>query len=244
MAIETFTERAEEIPQDELTAEYAAKLLFHSFRFSQGSPGTQRLLFQFIHELHPDWRINVDMNEAVLARANNLVNNYMFKKGGSNRRSVHALKTGFQDGQNKNISKSDTRESIQDMLTIMADNLESYIPKDEDNIPKLAHAIMLDIAESDGDYLLRDSNRRPHVLASDGNKKSPFTDPWFSFICFYALEGNTTGISEFDELFAEISKVIRSAKAGDPSNNLIRHIIDIYAKRHPDIKIALEQQGD
>lgn len=57
------------ITEKELSTEYAAKLIFNSFNFSQGSWVMQRRFFSYFHEIHPEWRIISHKQEEMIKKA-------------------------------------------------------------------------------------------------------------------------------------------------------------------------------
>lgn len=60
-----------------LDLDYASKLLFLSFRFSQGkSDELQREIFKFLKVVHPEWQMDLDFQKNLTQKTEGIVKKY------------------------------------------------------------------------------------------------------------------------------------------------------------------------
>ena len=63
----------------QLTPEYAARLIFWSYNLSQGNPGLQREIFEYLHGVHPEWQITNEMKQPIFDKSFEIANKYLNK---------------------------------------------------------------------------------------------------------------------------------------------------------------------
>ena len=61
----------------ELTPEYAARLIFWSFKLSQGNTELHREIFEYIHSIQPQWRITGEMKDEIIQKSVEISNKYL-----------------------------------------------------------------------------------------------------------------------------------------------------------------------
>lgn len=173
-----------------LTVPVARQVLFYSFYFSQGTPEIQENLFTYIHLIRPAWRLDNENWDALFALASPI---------------EHFANLGFheffQAGQDRIIEELD---AIVPYLYLIL-NGNPALPAIRD---VLVGELMADIIAKDYRYLV-EYGRRPktevtYAAQHPGYGYNPMIDPYLSHFCYYALLGNTCGVPEFDELFAEV----------------------------------------
>ncbi len=202
--------------------EKISKLLFLSFRFSQGDNGVQRLIFRYLHKLHPDWRISDSSKDSIY---NNLLEPVTkFVLPGKERSTI--LHT---DKKSLSSPTKLTPEMIGIVLQQEIDILQEILA---DTKPGEGHATIIRlewemkyhlqprvdlidkvtgrIGEKDYDNLVDHSGRV---------RTNPNKDRWTSHLIDYALKGKATGVPEYDQMFAEIKDNLYLTLKTNPSSH-------------------------
>ncbi|OGE15838.1 hypothetical protein A3F00_03335 [Candidatus Daviesbacteria bacterium RIFCSPHIGHO2_12_FULL_37_11] len=170
------------ITEKALTSEYAAQLLYHSFRFSQGDFRMQRSLFSYIHELHPFWRIYSEQEE--------IIKNMLIKPF-----SMHTA--GFRH----------IRVGIADLNRQLSGELKYFVDTLNENPNQDQYIYPYENAAMAREFILRDYKFLCDIWGRTRLHPNPevFTeDPFASFFRYYILEEQTTGLEEFDQMFSDI----------------------------------------
>lgn len=81
---------------------------------------------------------------------------------------------------------------------------------------------------------LVESEGRPRTGTEE--RKSDLADPFLSHICEYGIKGKTTGLPEYDQLFAEIMGYLKKQVEPD----LLKQVIQAYNKKHPGTEAHFE----
>ncbi|MES2315357.1 MAG: hypothetical protein V4486_01325 [Patescibacteria group bacterium] len=171
-----------------LTPEEAAKLLFLTFRFSQGDEKLQRNIMLWIHDVFPKYRIRNETHGQLDDLATNMATKYIFKS--PTPRHVPNINDGVKGFQEKDI-----REQI----TVWSTSFESILDGDNNDYLR-TNEILDNITYS---LLLRDHK---YLVERGGrpnqNKKME------SQVISHALNHRPTGSPEFDLMFSKISENI------------------------------------
>jgi hypothetical protein len=214
------------------TKEKAKKLLFLSFRFSQGSSPLQQLLFLWLHQRYPEWRIDEETAKQIEKESS-----HVFKK--------------FLNGNNSPIHHtSATNEDIEDSLRVqinyMRDILEGKTLEEimeetiKNPIPDITYKIIY------RDNLYYDRGGRPGRRGtSEDNSPTPLEDKYLSHFCYYGLQGHPTGSKEFDQLFKEVRDyaitVVQEENMNIDLFDAINQVIRNYNIYHPDNRVSIEK---
>jgi hypothetical protein len=159
-----------------------AKLLFLSFRFSQGFPDLQKEIFKYLHREHPEWKMRTDSKSAIIESLREKVQ-YVLK-----------LQTHTRVDEANIASELENR--LQQMTVII--NSEKKI--DESPICRTIFTLML---QQDRKYLcLSENNARPRLDPhADANT---FVDAHFSHVCHFVIQGNPTGHPALDGMCTDL----------------------------------------
>lgn len=201
----------------ELSCQKAAKILFLSFKYSQGSPSIQHKFFCYFAKQNCDWRIN-DSDKTLIAELT-------MKRIGS---FLKPKKLDMGDGRVRRFHKSLDRSDIDSGLSEEITNFVEFFNKRPVTEPPSIESISYDIAYRD--YSLTVQSSRPRSTHSTDNAN---TDPYLSHICFYGLEGSPSGCEEFDLLFSDVKNHVQDQfKDGNP-DPVYRKVIEAYIRTHP-----------
>jgi hypothetical protein len=201
----------------ELAPEYAGRILFNSFRFSQGDPVLQHQIFAYLHEIRPNWRIDVPQEEALKATAKKLHEHV----------AVGARPAGERAILHTMIESTDFGSEL--------DSAISWLKKTFSGEP-IGHYngirfIVDKIITRDANYLLYTDGGRPRTFHRPDLEKSEMGDPWLSHAIYYGIEGHTTGIPEYDQMFHEL---------GDYINNVLSEKDQILFRKFNGVKKVYE----
>lgn len=219
-----------------LTAQKAEKLLFLSYRFSQGGAYLQSYLFRWLHLANPGWKIDAEMQEHTANQFGDHIKKFLGK--GS---YEHETSPRFHSA----IDTSEVQSSAQGELIDMRDFFNGSRTGDE-GIPlktkeELITAIARAVISKDSIYLDKVEGRpRSH----EGERMSAATDPFLSHFVYYGLQGHSTGMKEYDELFVEIAACVReNIKNGTWTSESYPELFDvirIYNEKHADKKVDMD----
>lgn len=210
----------------ELNAEEGAKILTKSFELGQGYPMQQRLVLNLAADLRPTWVVTpetiADIREVTLRKV------FTFLKPHSqeelpeeNRRLVH-----------KHKEDNDIVGELNDRL---ADFEKTFSPQRKRREKTRSILELRDtMVTQDLTYLKSMEGRPRHNV----NPDTPKGDPRFSYICYYALQGNTTGSELWDEFFQVIHEdILRTIETHYPTHLdmavRIFELVSAYNKTHP-----------
>lgn len=136
----------------------------------------------------------------------------------------------------------EVRDSAQGELADMKDFFDGGRTGESAGIPQtkveFITAIARAVINKDSKYLNKVEGRpRSH----EGERMSAATDPFLSHFVYYGLQGHSTGMKEYDELFAEISACVREhIKNGIWTSESYPELFDvmrIYHEKHADKKV-------
>jgi hypothetical protein len=217
------TDSAEINKTGDLTLQKAVKIFIGSFKYSRGSSSLQKRLFSYLKIQNPNWSISNDLLQRLKTEVRAPIENIV------NPRKLQVSDVHFSV-QEHEIEKTIEQE------------LQSMVRK-------------FDFKQTDYDYRSKEEylqgmvismvDRDRHFLDSE---KPQFTrDPNLSYVCFYAIEGNKTGIEEFDEVYKDVANFIKTGCKfnKDTISELqikifkdnLKYIMDNYKLTHPDSNI-------
>lgn len=209
-------------PSDNLTLQRATKLFIASFEHSQGDGFLQPSLFRYIKSKHIDWHISDEFRKEIEQKVTAPINNIVKPA------PARLLADPVPPGERKHpfATKSSVRQSIQSELVEMQDAFESRREKSLLSKKLLVQDIALSMATQETKILITGGGR------TFGN------DPNFSYLYYYAIEGNKTGIQEFDELYEEIGKFIK-----DGSNFIVFNDDPLELRRNKNFTTPEDRQA-
>lgn len=163
-----------------------------TFQFSQGDTGVQHDLFQYLRLLCPHLSLPATDGEL-----HSLITAWT--------PAASAIATNrHRHAQINDLSESGiVWEAISIAHSVLNTNAHEA-PHRTELIADLAQRLV----QLDLDFLSK-PNGRDYVPDGSGHY-NPYKDSWRSDVCYFGLLGRTTGISEFDQLFADISKYWRA----------------------------------
>ena len=216
------------------TAEKVANLLFFSFKYSQGSfmSGFQNLIFEYLRELHPDWRFNKDQQAAVKQLLGEKVNKYFHMEEGKTLpdKKVTRYHTAHQYGYDYN---QNPEKPIDDkLIAVNVDTVANsfFSRTTDDHEPWYPHEELVKILTSgaiqrDHTFLVRVGGR-----PRSGRQNPHAHERFQSQTIHYAIEGNSTSIPEYDQMFSEIGTHIQNGGISDKDTQNLSEIKEVVAQ--------------
>lgn len=233
------TEKSSHVEKERvLDLNYLRKILFLSYKFSQGNPGLQYEIFQYIHVLHPDWKMDNELKSKALEEIRRLAKQYIpYSQSESEEVNPSGKLQHASKGSTDTITEKQIDDDVQSRIEEIQQALNERTPyKDEkDEIVRKITDITM---RMDHRYLSRPEGRTRGEIPKD--RQTPQTDPFISFLCYYGLQGNLTGLEEFDAMFKDVSGVVlEDGLAPDPvwhktKLDKFHKIIGFYNEHHPE----------
>lgn len=239
------TDAVPQISSERLDNHRAAKIMFTSFRLSQGDGPFQKKLFNYLHSAHPSWRIEDpdQITELTTKRIMDMFNpggpdkkgHYFrrlmdnFHRGESNRKDYYPRKTA--SGVHERIKT----ERIVPQTKAQVDSLREVLnsPPGSSGTPEqLASSIVNGFLVRDAHFFNKGGRERAN---SDSGKI--VTDPFSSFTIEYIMRGKSTGVAEFDEMCRTLrehilQQVAHPTTEWENSGSLLNSIISTYNDNH------------
>lgn len=232
--VDAVVEQAPEEAIKPLTPEYAARILFRSYEHSQGNAALQGLLFEYLHLIRPKWQINDREEEIVKSLVKPRIMSYL-----SPEHAVHKDLLKPRSQENSDVGELEEKvmnslsQELGSMRRILSSEEDLFIPDRPILIRKIAQGVI------EGDLRFLKIGRQRFGL----DPKTPKVDPYFSFLVHYALQGNPTGIKEFDQMYKDIRQttLLPEAHQGVPAHTLknLNNLIALYNAKHPDSPVEL-----
>lgn len=209
---------------EKLTPRYASLVFFNSFRHSQGVLTMQRDIFSYVHIIRPKWKITLEDKPKILEISQNMIHSFLY--GTHGRKEGVSLHGSYPQ---KDRANTEMVHQLADMEEKFNDKEKSDPEKKRELIKKIADVI----TEKDLEFLSQEQGRNkiPH------NSRRPLMDSWLSYIVHFALNKNSTGVPELDEMYKDIRAFITRPSA--EINQNLTEILKIYRKKHPGVKINL-----
>lgn len=202
-----------------------ARLLFLSYRFSQGGIGTQNRMLLYIEKHHhPELFSGPDLAEIKVLTWKMVAPYFLNQK-------VHpATAIPWEDDSPEAAVK--TEQLVTNELTGLFERFE-----DRSRMLTFDHdpaAIAESVIVMDADYL-----QRPGGRAGDSDalkiKVSPYRrDPFESIFIKHGVLGITTQSAEFDAMFSELGKTGVLRQFDGHALRQLQDVIAIYEAKHPD----------
>ncbi len=198
-----------------LTPDYAARILFQSYKHSQGLSGLQRDIFRYIHTIHPTWYMDNEQRKKVEELSEDRIIKYRSS-------SLHS-----------EADANDIKSVLVDMQSAL-----NYGEDEGRGRGSLVKEVTRCIVERD--YAsLKLRNGRPRQLP---NQNNPATDPWLSFLVYYGLNGNTTHLPELDRMYSDVEKFVTGEgleSLDKKTQAQFAVVMEIYKQKHPGTNINL-----
>lgn len=188
-------ERHEARP-DRWTPQALSKLLFLSFRHSQGSPVLQNWLYKYVRAVSGQVPIPTSWDKGVKKTSRNAVYGYLqVPASGASLAPYHT-----------SVNKQHVIKEVARVYRSMKSILSSHaMPQPYASV---VYALTVELIQRDWQYV---SGRR-YPGRSARQRSSPQAYP-FSYIQFYAIDGNSVGLPVFDQMYDEVHMFIRRSQA-------------------------------
>lgn len=207
--------------------EHLARIVFLSYRYSQGAIGTQNRMLLYIEEHHQPDLFDQARIEEIREKAKSMIGPYFL-----NQTTHPATAIPWEDDSPEAAVKTDqtVTNEVEGLFARFSGEREE-IAGFESTPPAIAESVIV----MDHDYITRPGGR-----AGDSEqlkiKVSPYArDPYDSLFIKHAIKGETTTSPEFDDIFQKIS----GKEVLDSIDSLIlmqlQEICDIYMANHPDL---------
>lgn len=229
------TENLQPAPQNletssPLTPELASDIFFASFEHSQGSSEIQQELFMALKIFNPDWKIDNAIKARIRENAMPSIQHVIARSQPLITRSKTQEKTIMHAavGKGKDASvKTETKKILDDMQKVFESAQESK----DINTEELA----IHMLERDKKYLVRPAGRPRRNI----DPATPRGDPFLSYVCYYGLNRNTTGILELDKIYKLINDFLRKPRCFQDNRNrlLLYSVLQAYNVKHPNAQV-------
>ncbi len=202
----------EKLGEEYLEPDRAFRLLFLSFKISQGSEDLQVDIFRWLHAQYPALRLSCETEQSLSSRA------------------IPAFVTVVG---NQRLHDPKPEEEVQSQIAMTVAKLKGALEYFSNHpTTALVPPITTEVLSRDYWYL---QHGRPRV--NPGTTAA--TDPFLSHVCHYGLLGNLTGSTEYDLLFGQIAEYLRSLVLVGPLSessgaaHLLRNVVNLYNHHHP-----------
>jgi len=209
-----------------LSLNHARKLFFLSFEHSQGNTSLQKMIFDYLHHLHPNWTIDADFKAELSNAVTQPIINYALPQPG--KRLLHSA-----DAEVAALDKGGMLNEVKEQLHTMQHSF-NRTPGDP---PQLLH-IAATIINRDLNYL---EKSRPRSTHSSKHRLMPKADPWLSYFVYHGLDGHPTGAIEYDRMYNDVVATVENTfnqkhHPSSLSDNIyteLHHVIECYYQKHP-----------
>lgn len=217
--------------QEQPTPEYFSKILFLSFKFSQGRSHLQEDIFQYIHTQYPNWVMPDSLRDQIYALVKKPIHEVIrpAQLAKSTQKPVrHASSLG-------SLWMSDHEDSVTSEMGRMQAIFNGEIPIHGNLVERITE----DIITKDYEYLSREEGRE-RLNIPEAEKRHPSNDSFLSHFCHYGILGRPTGVDVLDEMFKEITSYAQKnvEALDDRLKQKIKLVKEIYNKHHPTTQIA------
>ncbi|MBP7806920.1 hypothetical protein KA047_00295 [Candidatus Saccharibacteria bacterium] len=203
--------------------EHLARLIFLSYRFSQGGIGTQNRMLLFIEEHHQPELFSDMMLPLVQPRVTSMVSSYFL-----NEKTHPATAVPWDSEYPGDFIK--TPELVTNEL---AGLFERFSTRDQMHL--FAHdsaSLAMSIISMDADYLTRPGGRSGHSEALKV-KVSPYTrDAYMSLYIRHGVLKESTHSVEYDDIFSQASSHETLRQLDEPTLKQLLRVIEIYTHEH------------
>lgn len=223
-----------EYPEDKEDVEYidnekAKKLLFLSYRFSQGKSELQYNIFEYLHDIRPRWRIG----EKELPELQKALEETIQKYFGKSKDILLHPSSPMRDTV---VIQESIKTEVKEFAEILNDKKEKI------NREEILSRIITRMIQGDSIFLSQKEGRERR--ATEGRKKSEHTDPWLSHLVYYGIQGHETGAEEYNQMFRDVRERIMPILLGEVSKYTnekdLFKIVEKYKEKHPEEKLSLQ----
>lgn len=203
------------------------KILMATFQFSQGDEILQRTIFQYLKALHPDWELK-EADESKL-----------FDE------SVELARSRFNDPRHHyHVETKEHWSGLPSEVVTFKEGLRYarvYLNGTVKERSELIPDIFRHIALKDWWFTVHKLGRG--YIPDGTSHYNPYKDPWRSDLCYFGFLGHTTGLPEFDQMFAEVVRYwqLHSDKNKDADADMIRSVVDSFNSHHPTMTVTLTE---
>jgi hypothetical protein len=177
----------------------ATKLLFLSFRHSQGSPEIQQWLFEYTRSAYGPLPLYEQWEAPIKQRLSQAITGFLQFAGQGDSTA----------GYHKRVSR--------DFLTFEVfrayESMQLALNRSEQPLAheRIVYMLSVDLLKKEREYLLGERGRPRGAEQRAG--ESLHRDSFFSYLRHYGLKHHPTGLVVFDRLYAEIDRLIQTSRA-------------------------------
>ncbi len=212
---------------------YAALVFFHSFRHSQGMPALQEGIFHYLKYANPHWTMSPEQKVEMQTIAKRKIENHLFGKNGQPKQKyIHTQ-----------LTPTKSNEEILEMSKKMQqafNNGKGYSHN------QLIMSIIEMMTERDAKFLfgggIPNAGNQVERERFIHESTNPLLDKNLSFLCYYGLAGNTTGIVEIDEMYKDLTSYLRTQGTSGLSRETDAQfdaVTRFYNNTHPNNQVNL-----
>ncbi len=209
----------QEIEKMKLTPEYVGKLIFWSFKLSQGESELQLSLFHYLHTTNPDWKMSEEDFKLNFEKSSEMIKKYF----GMPKQEVKGSEPKTMNHQQLSGTDFTLREELSTFQRIL-NNDGRFQTKS-----RLLESIVLEFIQRDHKFMKEGR--------FDGRKD-------LSYTCDFIIQGSKTNVPDYDRMFVESRNALANIlKEEDLENEeVISKLIELvekYNQNNPDKKIDL-----
>ncbi len=186
--------------EQELTLAKAKSLLFFSFYFSQGNEGLHEAIFRWLHARYPHYILDEEAENKLyhmtLPAMQKVVPTYFVAPPEEELASGSYHQTHLH---------SDARDSLKKEIHNMGTLLNGP-QADAHALAPIIVTMIKKIIHSDYRYIVASATGRRRT---EHDPKVPMKDKYLSHFCKYLVEGDSTGVTEYDAMFLEMREFIQ-----------------------------------
>jgi hypothetical protein len=199
------TKGAHESGVEYLSEKEIAKLLWLSFKYSQGSSGTQRAIFKYLHQRHPVWRMDDSTREKVVKTLIPPAAKFIGEASTSH----------FPHGSSM-YGEPTPEAEVETQLDLQLGDFQTYLsgglhPADTVEPPDRAMVLTeLAVGMADRDTKFGDGMRpRKQEGEMNGSAYNPNKDAFLSHLVWYGFLNRPTEHKDYDQMFADVVAYLR-----------------------------------
>jgi hypothetical protein len=210
-----------------LEVKTGGRLLYDSFRFSQGNQNTQQMIFEWLHVNFPRYRIRMKDFEGI-AFAGGVPGEKLI----ANEMHTQEAYESWPNKKKVPINEENFSYEIYRQLTNFKRSLEGLGPSPANDF--ILHELLFGIIDSDYKFVIEEKGR-------PGKK-----DKFLSFLCAYILQAKSTGTKEYDLMFSQLREmIVRDSKKGlfaASLNKKIEELIEVNNLYYPEFAIGITHE--
>ncbi len=210
--------KQQEKKKQQPTAEHFARLLYYSFKFSQGDPDTQDIIFEYLHATNPGYSIKNGQHYTIIS--------ILFKK-------TKALILG----------SSEHIKTRQDNSSVLKE--QNIFAEVKLRLSNLRKALIKKVFEADLEKIIE--NLFNHIITLDYNflntseGRHKVKDKWYSYFVHHVLLSKISGMEEYDRMFADIKERYKEyIRINGQLKKMFMKLIGIHNSRYPNEQINPE----